>query len=396
MLPMHLSCGLLATAFTFFSTGFVFAKEEGPWRTPAFFLTAVPKAGAVPEIDGRVNPEEWQDAMEWSFFFNPDLKVLVSNEVKTSLWMKWDAEYFYVAMRGVLYPEGSAVRGTERVRQATAGIQNADHMIFELYPLADRSAATASRVGSFSWVWNPLATLSDFHVNARPGHTGESFTSDAVVSTHNEPGSWEAEIKIPLHRLQNENMANALVLPPKAGQTFGFHAHRRYGYDADTLNAATALRAPVFMVSPEAGASSWQELPAARLTENAPVLRVATLGDLGRGEFQPLWEIFNPSPESRTVDFEAVLLDTQGKEVFKKSGSITAPPNATTPGPVWQEKLQLPKQGLSNEDVKTPKLFLKIREKDGEFLFIGPGMPVMVFDDELHQQIKRALESLRS
>lgn len=359
---------------------------------------AAPKAVIEPVIDGVIDPEEWSDALQLGLFYHAELVTLAPEEIATVLYLKWDDEALYVAMRGKLYPEGTSVRAAERRYGASDGIIQGDHAFFELFPLADRSTGNVSRTGSFTWLWNPLGAFSDHHLNIQPGQRGGDWISDATLANRVTETHWESEMRIPLENLKSQNITRQIKLPPSHGDSWSFHAARRFGRHGDGIDLATTPERSVFTHRNSSDwAEAWATLPALRLSNSAVALHLETLGDLTRGLLEPVWSFHNSSDREASVSIDLVIRDSEGETVFEFAESVNVPAGETVVGPVIAEKLTLEPSGMMQNggDTDTASVFLRIRDDQGNFLYIGPPAPFFVFNDLLRTQFQRALQILR-
>src|ERR1700722_5877362 len=75
------------------------------YKAPLF---TIPFASTPPKIDGIVDDAEWQNALEINALQTTEGKI---SSRQTQVWMCWDADHLYLAMRSPLRPG-------ERVMQA--------------------------------------------------------------------------------------------------------------------------------------------------------------------------------------------------------------------------------------------------------------------------------------
>lgn len=369
-----------------------------PWPVPKRLIMAIPQAIKEPVVDGVIDPGEWADALQTGMFYHVELGSLAPAEIASVVYLKWDAEHLYVAMRGGLYPEQTSVRATERRPGAVEGIRQGDHAFFELLPLSDRSVGNVSQTGSFTWVWNPLNTMSDHHLNIQPGQRGGAWVSDATLANRVTDTHWESELSIPLTNLQSQAVSRQLQLPASSGDEWSFHAARRFGEYGEGIDLATALSPSVFTHSDsEEWGSAWETLPALRLTDSAVVMHIETLGDLTSGKLEPVWRFHNTGETDASVSIDLLIRDSAGATLFEYSKVLPVEAGAITPGPAISEQLLLEPSTILQGDTEADvaQMFLRIRDDAGNLLYIGPPAPFFVFSDQLRTQFRRALQILR-
>lgn len=375
-----------------------FAGNEAPWRTPAHPLLSLPKATVEPVIDGVINQEEWRDALQLGSFFHVELDTVAPEALATQLYLKWDTDYLYMAIRSKLAPEGTGLRASERRRGQADGIRAGDHYVFEILPVRTRGAAEVSRIGSFTWIWNALDAYADFHLNIQPGQRGSDWVSDIDLANRVTETHWESEMRIPLAQLAHHNYAQALQLPPSVGDSWSIHAARRFGAAGDGIDLAlTPARSVFFGRQSSDWNQAWATMPEFRLMDNGVVMHLSSLGALTERRLQPEWAFSNSGTDARTVQIDLVIRDTDGESVFTWEETLSVPGGETIPGPELLEMLPLePSSGfLGSADDEKNKLYLRVRDDAGNFLHIAPGLPFIVFNSELKRQFERSLEILR-
>ena len=84
------------------------AAVHGDYKSPTFTVPFAPKP---PTIDGTVNDDEWHDALSINAFQTTEGNV---SSRPTTVWMTWDEDHFYIAMRSPLASRGAGDAGAAR------------------------------------------------------------------------------------------------------------------------------------------------------------------------------------------------------------------------------------------------------------------------------------------
>ena len=197
-----LLCFLLATVPA------ALAQEQptsyGKAATVDAALLRVPMTQRPPTIDGRLSPNEWEDASSFSGFWYDSgggaYNFLAPNETQNSVYMMYDRERLYIAATYPVFPEGSWLRARGRfpnvLMHPLYGVLGDDHIEIEIRPYHD--AARGFVMGLVRWDVNSLNTVCDWTWSRKRGSYDMSYRSRAVIRSHIDAKLWAVEFAIPL------------------------------------------------------------------------------------------------------------------------------------------------------------------------------------------------------
>lgn len=146
----------------------------------------VPSTPKAPVIDGRVNADEWQNALLLS---GAGSKL---DSRRTQIYLTWDAKCLYIAMRSEIPPHGKPV-----LSKNSLGLVMDDSIEVWFAPPEKYRNIEANKFGEFQLIANYAGEVSLMHHN--PGYGLPVKVWKAAVKTANSihDGIWDLEIAIP-------------------------------------------------------------------------------------------------------------------------------------------------------------------------------------------------------
>ena len=197
--------GLLLFWFTAWSTVEA-ASVHDDFRSPEF---TVPYAAKPPNIDGKIEDDEWHDALSVNAFQTTDGNVSAR---PTTVWMTWDEDHFYIAMRSPLRPG-------ERVMQAQreVGRDNEKTVFDDAYEifLDFGTRSPDGEIVFFQYLGNVAGSKYDVMFEPTVGNSRPGWESGWRPKNRVTPDGkfWEMEIAIPRASVyQNEPLKDGQVV----------------------------------------------------------------------------------------------------------------------------------------------------------------------------------------
>ncbi len=302
--------------------------------TAAFYLAAeftIPATSKAPNIDGRIQPGEWQSALLLSGAGRQ------LDHRRTQVFLSWDNNFLYLAMRSELPPRGKPVTA----KNALGPIMDDSLELWLAPPESSRNVENA-RFGQFQLIANAVGEVYLMHHN--PGYGLPAKTWKANVKTANSihDGVWDLEIAIPAASLgfQQLTAGDWKLLPvrnfrsrpgiqapftaengfmnPKAYATFKLRqsapgVHHDYSRSTPRLPGTIAIFNPtsspaLFTVDLHVGAQSYSH-------------RLTVPGN-GRGTA----DFSSVVPADRNTPLVFTVKDARGQVLFQRNFQYTPPP----------------------------------------------------------------------
>lgn len=171
-------------------------------------LLRVPMTKKPPTTDGKMSPDEWEDASSFTGFWydrgGSAFHFLAPNETQNSVYLMYDRELLYGAITYPVYPEGSWLRSRGRfanvLNHPLYGVVADDHIEFELRPFHD--AARGFMMGLIRFDVNSLNTVCDWTWSRKSGSYDMSYQSKAVIRSHVDAKLWVVEFSLPFESLR--------------------------------------------------------------------------------------------------------------------------------------------------------------------------------------------------
>lgn len=160
-------------------------------------LSAMKKA---PSIDGAINESEWKGAARISGMYRLDKDGTALDSRKCSLWVGYDDENMYFAVKSELPPGGKPImRGGSNVIYD-------DSIEFLIVP-PERQNAGPFQFGFFQLLLNAKGSVWGRHMEPAIGMLPVPWTPEINQAHLISPdGSWEAELAIPLSTMGFKKM----------------------------------------------------------------------------------------------------------------------------------------------------------------------------------------------
>ena len=183
---------LLALVVATFLSLIPFARADvrANYKTPLF---TIPFASTAPKIDGVVDDAEWQNALSINALQTTEGKI---SSRQTQVWMCWDADHLYLAMRSPLRPG-------ERVEQAVrqTGRDNSKVVFddsYEIWLNADTQSPDGEKV-FFQYLGNYAGAKFDVMFEPLVGNSRPGWESGWKPISRITPDGkfWEMEVAIP-------------------------------------------------------------------------------------------------------------------------------------------------------------------------------------------------------
>ena len=175
-------------------------------------LLDVPRAGAPPHIDGRLDDESWAGAVHASGFFSyvSQHKAAIPSSVDTDIYLSWDDEALYIGFVGH-DDDPAGLRAL--VLDKDEDLWHDD--IVEIYMDADLDHQSYVHMGI-----NSLGVLADaWHPNGLDDQD-EAWDADIDIGVRVGDAEWSLELAVHFDQQR---------LPrPQSGQVWGFNFVRTY------------------------------------------------------------------------------------------------------------------------------------------------------------------------
>lgn len=183
--------------------------QDGP---PPPAPMAITRAAGAIDVDGDLGDAGWQTALSFDRFYETSPGDNTPAKVKTTVWLSYDAKYFYIAIKAD-DPEPGKIRAPFVDRDGVIGTD--DNIAVLIDPRNDRKAAYELRV-------NPRGIQADGIFNDATGN--EDFSPDFFYDTAAKitAAGWQAEFRIPF---------SSLRYPETEPQTWGILVWRNYPRD---------------------------------------------------------------------------------------------------------------------------------------------------------------------
>ena len=210
-------------------------------------ILRVPFLSKPPEIDGIMQPGEWDDASALSAFrYDADNGIfthLAPHQTQLKVYAGFDREFLYFCMISPVFPEGSWLKARGRfpdtLMHPLYGTLNDDHTELEIRPVEDLKLG--QKLGLLRWDVNPIGTINDWHYGQ--GKSYFKYTSGAYIRTVADDKNWVIEYRIPLKSLQylgyagqDETGRPLVQIPPPDGTAYRFWCARGIGGNGAFFN----------------------------------------------------------------------------------------------------------------------------------------------------------------
>ena len=215
-------------------------------------ILRVPYTEVSPQIDGVMEPGEWDDSSSLSGFWydyaeesGSDFRFMAPRQTMPVVYACFDKKNLYVCYVTPVYPEGSLLKSLGRfpdtVFHPTYGILWDDHIEFELRPTEDNSIGFVW--GLYKWIINPTNASADQHWSQNGGE-GLGWSSKATIRSNVSATAWTLEMAIPLSSLihgayaeRNESGQPRVTLPIADGTAYRAWFGRGIGGGCQYFNA---------------------------------------------------------------------------------------------------------------------------------------------------------------
>jgi hypothetical protein len=281
-------------------------------KLPAF---AIPRMSKPPTIDGRIEDEEWQEAVAISGIGGCTDAVLYARP--TTYLLAWDAGHLYMAVRTWVKP-GYKPRVSGR-EPGAAGVFD-DSAEFHFQPLG-KNVAPGRTDSSYKFIVNALGFSGDY-MRIAVGQQFKNWLPTFDVAAGMTPegsapqgGRW-LEIEWAADTTDFE-----LTGPNQAGDKWklmlGFN-HMYHGWAQGRIAAITSYFDP-------------GGYPVGTLVENTPAVQFLQEDLPGPmdGVAAAKVKVFNPTDRPTTVNILAEYSDADGAALLKKQEALTVEPHKT-------------------------------------------------------------------
>ncbi len=343
--------GMLAVAVLVLGWPLAGLAEEAAWTT-------LPSMEKAPLVDGKINRDEWSDALALGTFLVRDGAKMPGTEA----WIAMDEEALYVAFR-CLEPTPAKIRTQTLQYEENQPVWNDDSV--EVYFDPGNTGKSIFRL-----VINAEGTtFSERVVNLQKGVA--RWNPEATVRTWVGEDRWEVEVAIPLastgHLLQKGEVFSMNVGRTRFGGNHGaqyssllrgghflFPEHYRQllvegPLRSEDLNLVSTRRGPFFPdeegqwefeINPEAGVSG---------TLKAALASGEVVSSVGEGK-----QLFSVAiPKGRAQEMRALSLTFKDTEVYAAEYAVEdtkLPPRVSkTENPLFKELLEPFPDGLSKD-----------------------------------------------
>jgi len=146
----------------------------------------VPSTAKAPVIDGCIHAEEWQNALLLSgagYRLDPR---------RTQIYLTWDANYFYIAMRSETPPRGKPV-----LSKNSLGPVADDSLEMWFAPPEKSRNIEVGKFGEFQLIVNHIGEVYLMHHNPGYGLPAKRWNADIKTANSIHDGVWDLEIAIP-------------------------------------------------------------------------------------------------------------------------------------------------------------------------------------------------------
>ncbi len=306
---------LLAAGFVL-ASGLTVLSQEAKMSFPEELIPRfnIPKMSKPPVADGKIDPEEWKEAVKVMGMVNTSSLDFRGRPV--SFWIGWDAEHLYIAARSNILP-GHRLYRASRERVSTSVVCD-DSYEFGIF-MHDRNKPESETSSFLKIVLNSMGSGDYMKIYPSIGQNMYNWTPDAKIGNliYEKDGTqwWDMELTMDLKDLQ-------MPVPNKAG-------------DKMDILLAGDLKNPGWQWLDFPSASGHlvhHGFPRATLTSDKPYVQVEEISGLHDEKLRLRTMIFNPSDKPVTVKTLVRLrsgkienFDKGAKEVFNEVKDIPVP-----------------------------------------------------------------------
>ena len=260
----------------------------------------VPLATKPPVIDGRIELAEWDHAVSATGLVDYLSRFMVARQAR--VWLTYDRQYLYVAMRSPLPGHGRLLAKQKRndVRWVFAD----DAIEVTIQPHRDRAGESGFKA-IYHMIFNSIDTVYDIRRCKGIGQNFLNWNTSAERGHSIRDGHWEFEIRIPASDFGLEEIAS--------GTTWRIAIVRNW---KNPSSWAT--------ITPGYSCNNSTTYVKAHLVESAPVFHLEGLGALREGKLGLEGRIVSPDADEKQFTVHADIKSLKGNRLLADVGKAVS------------------------------------------------------------------------